>query len=122
MGSVPSDHAGVAAGINNAVARVASLLAIAILGIVFVWSHQAALSAQLDELDVPRDAHRAGQLLEPGARAGPAAGDAHLPTHTPVAQAEAEAITDALRAVALVSAVCAFAGAGLAVATIQPRR
>ncbi|XYI46815.1 putative arabinose efflux permease AraJ, MFS family [Cupriavidus necator] len=122
MGSVPADHAGVASGINNAVARMASLLAVAVLGIVFVWSHQAALSARLDELGVPRDARRTGQLLEPGAQAGAAAGDAHLPTQPPVALAEAEAITEALRAVALVSAVCAFAGAGLAVATIQPRR
>jgi hypothetical protein len=39
-----------------------------------------------------------------------------------VARAEADAIADALGAVALVSAACAFAGAGLALATIQPRK
>ena len=50
-----------------------------------------------------------------------AAGDAHAPPQTLVAQAEADAITDALRAVALMSAACAFAGAGLAAATIQRR-
>ncbi len=92
MESVPSEHIGVASGINNAVARVASLLAIAGLGIVFVWSHQTALATRLDELHVSQRA-----------------------------LAEAEAIDDALRAVALVCAVCAFAGAGLAVATIRPR-
>ncbi|CBJ35224.1 MFS transporter [Ralstonia solanacearum] len=122
MGSVPGDRAGVASGINNAVARVASLLAIAVLGIVFVWSHHAALSARLDELHVPQGARQTGQLLEPDAQAGTAAGDAHTPAQTPVALAEANAIADALRAVALVSAACAFAGAGLAVATIQPRK
>jgi EmrB/QacA subfamily drug resistance transporter len=122
MGSVPGDRAGVASGINNAVARVASLLAIAVLGIVFMWSHHAALSARLDELHVPQGARQTGQLLEPEGQAGAAAGDAHTLPRTPVALAEADAIADALRAVALVCAACAFAGAGLAVATIQPRK
>ncbi|WP_342030598.1 MFS transporter [Paraburkholderia sp. SG-MS1] len=118
MGSVPADRAGVASGINNAVARVAGLLAVAVLGIVFVWSHHAALSARLDELHVPRDARQTGQLLEPDTHAG-----ARPAMHqTPVALAQADAIADALRAVALVSAACAFAGAGLALATIQSRK
>jgi hypothetical protein len=121
MTSVPGDRAGVASGINNAVARVASLLAIAVLGIVFVWSHDAALSARLDELHVPQDARRTGQLLEPDAQAWTATGDARTPPRTPLARAEAGAIADALRAVALVCAACAFAGAGLAAATIRPR-
>jgi EmrB/QacA subfamily drug resistance transporter len=123
MGSVPGERAGVASGINNAVARVASLLAIAVLGIVFVWSHHAALSARLDALHVPQDARETGQLLEPGAQGGTASGAAPMslqPLQTLVARAEADAITDALHAVALVSALCAFAAAGLALATIQP--
>jgi EmrB/QacA subfamily drug resistance transporter len=122
MGSVPGERAGVASGINNAVARVASLLAIAVLGIVFVWSHHAALSARLDALHVPQDARQSAQLLEPDAQATAAAGNAYKVPQTPVALAEADAIADALRAVALVCAACAFAGAGLAMAIIQPRK
>ncbi|MGF6373248.1 EmrB/QacA subfamily drug resistance transporter [Paraburkholderia sp. RAU6.4a] len=120
MGAVPSDRTGVASGINNAVARVAGLLAIAVLGIVFVWSHHAALSARLDELHVPQDTRQSGQLLAPVEQAGGAASDSHTPRETSVARAQADAMTDALRAVALVCAACAFAGAGLAMATIQP--
>ena len=122
MNSVPSDRTGVASGINNAVARVASLLAVAVLGIVFVWSHDAALAARLDKLNVPPQVRQTGQLLEPDPHPGAAAADAQKPPLTPVAQAQADAITDALRAVALVSALCAFAAAGLAAVTIQPRQ
>ncbi|MCC8402864.1 MFS transporter [Paraburkholderia sp. MMS20-SJTN17] len=120
MGAVPSDRTGVASGINNAVARVASLLAIAVLGIVFVWSHHAALSARFDELRIPQEARQTGRLLEPVTQAETAAGAADTPRETLVARAQADAITDSLRAVALVCAACAFAGAGLAMATIQP--
>ncbi|MBB5423054.1 EmrB/QacA subfamily drug resistance transporter [Paraburkholderia atlantica] len=120
MGAVPSDRTGVASGINNAVARVAGLLAIAVLGIVFVWSHHAALSARLDELHVPQDVRQRGQLLAPVEQAGAAAGASPTPREAAVARAQAESMTDALRAVALVCAACAFAGAGLAMATLQP--
>jgi len=113
MAAVSAERTGVASGINNAVARVASLLAIAVLGIVFVWSHNTVLAARLIPLHVPQEAQRAGQLLEPGA---------NLANSPALAHAQADALGAALRAVALASAACALAGAALAAATVQRRK
>jgi EmrB/QacA subfamily drug resistance transporter len=55
MSSVDQDRAGTASGINNAVARVASMLAIAILGIVMVEVFSSSLNRSLT-----------GRLLPPG--------------------------------------------------------
>jgi len=111
MASVGSDRAGIASGINNAVARVASLLAIAVLGIVFVWSHDAALSARLDRLHLP---HQSMRVLDADATA--------IAPSTPLARAQADSIADALRAVAALSAACALAAAGIAAATIRRKK
>jgi EmrB/QacA subfamily drug resistance transporter len=52
MGSVSQDSVGTASGINNAVARTASLLAIAVLGIVVASVFGASLHSQLSQLNV----------------------------------------------------------------------
>jgi EmrB/QacA subfamily drug resistance transporter len=50
MAAVEAQHAGVASGVNNAVARVAGLIAIAVLGAVLVAVFDARVSAGLDKL------------------------------------------------------------------------
>lgn len=50
MSSVVDERAGVASGVNNAVARTAGLLAIAVLGIVMLQSFNRALETRLPEL------------------------------------------------------------------------
>jgi len=53
MNSVGQDRAGAASGINNAVARVASVLAIAILGIVMVRMFRVGLDRSLGRRALP---------------------------------------------------------------------
>src|SRR5262249_15304272 len=52
MGSVDKEFAGVASGFNNAVSRIAGLLAIAILGVVLSNLFGYEMAARLRELDV----------------------------------------------------------------------
>ena len=59
MGSVPSTHAGAASGVNNAVARVAGLLAIALLGTVLVGGFRSGLESRLADLHLPPQVVRA---------------------------------------------------------------
>jgi EmrB/QacA subfamily drug resistance transporter len=54
MSSVDPDHVGAASGINNAVARVAGVLAIAVLGIVMVKAFGSELDQNLAQLSLPQ--------------------------------------------------------------------
>jgi EmrB/QacA subfamily drug resistance transporter len=53
MESIDPDRAGTASGINNAVARVASLLAVAVLGVVMVMQFDRNLNRTLSNLPLP---------------------------------------------------------------------
>jgi hypothetical protein len=50
MGAVEAQHAGVASGVNNAVARVAGLLAIAVFGVLLARAFEARAMPGLDRL------------------------------------------------------------------------
>jgi hypothetical protein len=64
MNSVSRDRAGAASGVNNAVARVAGLLAIAILGIVMVHVFSASLNRGLAGQPLPAGALHSIQSQE----------------------------------------------------------
>lgn len=59
MGAVESSRAGLASGVNNAISRVASLLSIAILGLVILGTFNANLDQQLAALQLPADIQQA---------------------------------------------------------------
>jgi EmrB/QacA subfamily drug resistance transporter len=58
MGAVSEHHAGVASGINNAVSRIAGMLAVALLGAVAVGVFGAALEERMTDLRVPAEVRR----------------------------------------------------------------
>jgi EmrB/QacA subfamily drug resistance transporter len=59
MTAVETQHAGVASGVNNAVARVAGLIAIAVFGIALVRIFNARVGPALDQLRLPAAARTA---------------------------------------------------------------
>jgi hypothetical protein len=64
MGAVDQDRVGTASGINNAVARVAGVLAIAGLGAAMVMSFGNHLNRRLDKLAIPGEARSELQANE----------------------------------------------------------
>jgi len=61
MGSVEPSRAGTASGINNAIARVAGVLAIAVLGIVMTWAFSRRLQNSLAGMNLAPDIRQAIQ-------------------------------------------------------------
>jgi MFS family permease len=59
MGAAGNQHAGTASGINNAISRIAGMLAIALLGALVVGVFGARLNTRLAELQVPAEIRRA---------------------------------------------------------------
>lgn len=123
MGAVETAHSGVASGINNAVSRVAGLLAIAVFGVLLANSFNARVQPSLDELRLPAPARQEVERELPkmaGAqlRATSMSGAQRLE----VQERLDEAFVEAFRVVVLGCALLALAAAGFGAAIRQPRR
>lgn len=122
MGAVRTQQAGVASGINNAVARTASLLAIALLSPLVAWVFNATLDARLAQLQISPAVQ---QLLAPERikLAG-----AQIPlgldetVSTTLKTAIAESFVSSFRAVMIIAAGLAIASALIAASMIRSRQ
>jgi EmrB/QacA subfamily drug resistance transporter len=115
MNSVPQDRAGVASGVNNAVSRVAAVLAIAVFGLVLSVAFNRVLEKRLQNLNVSsqtrgqvesqRNKLAAIETADPGAR-----------------RAVNEAFVAGYRTVLWIAAALAFASSLSAAALIEDTR
>jgi hypothetical protein len=114
MAAAGPERAGLASGINNAVSRTASLLAIAVYGIAAYERFAGALARRLDALGVSPEVRRA--LAEEQQKLAAATVPPTLPAElrTTLRAAIAESFVDAFRLLALLSAGLAVVSALIA--------
>lgn len=119
MNAAPAEHAGTASGINNAVSRVAGLLAIALLGIVIVTATHHEL--QRTAATLPPAVR---QTLDRDTLIGGRAPDRGIPAalHSKAQRAVAQAYEVGFRDAMLVAALLAWASAALALTELRSAR
>jgi EmrB/QacA subfamily drug resistance transporter len=122
LGSVDGEHSGLASGVSNAVARVAGLLAVAVLGVVANGAFSANLDARLGSMDlsVTVRSELEAAKADLGAAEAPEGVDAR--TATRIERAVDESFVAAFRAVMLVSSGLALASALVAALLVGDRR
>ncbi|MDP9160344.1 MAG: MFS transporter [Acidobacteriota bacterium] len=111
MSSADEDHAGTASGINNAVARVAGVLAIAVLGIVMLQAFSTRLNHRLAELSLPADVVHQIQADEIKLAGLQVSSNLEPSFRSAIKRSVAGAFVFGFRIVMLVCAVLAAAGA-----------
>jgi MFS family permease len=122
MTAAGSDRAGVASGINNAVSRAASLLAVAVFGIIVYQRFGNALARRLDALGVSAEVRQV--LLDERKKLAAARIPTSLSEHLrqSLSAAVAQAFVDAFRVLSLVAAGLAVAAAVIAFLFIGGRK
>lgn len=111
MGAVGVSHAGIASGINNAVARTGSLMAIAVMGLVVVTAFSASLDNRMSALNLPPQAQQQVRLQKAKLASIELPADLPPPTAAALKQNIDLAFLDGFRLVVYLSAGLAAASA-----------
>jgi EmrB/QacA subfamily drug resistance transporter len=125
MNTVASNRAGIASGVNNAVARTAGLLAIAVLGIVMLHVFSGALDQRLAEHKLPSSASRSLQTQRTKLAAIAVPEDQDPATQQLIRRAIDESFVSGFRSIMAIGAALAIASAVTAltlIGTIPPRQ
>ena len=128
MNSVAPNRVGIASGVNNAVARGAGLLAIAVLGIVMLHSFNRAIDRRLVAANVPAAVSQSLQAQRSKLAAASLPEELDQTTQQVVREAIGESFVHAFRlimaigaALAVVSAIVAWLFIGTAAKKEYPR-
>jgi EmrB/QacA subfamily drug resistance transporter len=123
LGGVETEHAGIASGINNAIARVAGLLAVAVVGVFVSSQFASALDSRLDDLPLDSQARAAVEQTKDRPLAADVPPGIRGRERVEVRQALDEASLTAFRVSIWISAGFVFAAGLVSVAGIRdPRR
>jgi EmrB/QacA subfamily drug resistance transporter len=111
LGSVESEHSGVASGVNNAAARLAGLLAVAVLGVFAYEVFSANLDARLEGMNLLGKVRSEMEAAKAHLGAAEAPEGVDAVTAAQIERAVDEAFVAGFRVVMLVSAGLALASA-----------
>jgi EmrB/QacA subfamily drug resistance transporter len=112
MSAIPQHEAGIASGINNAVARTASLLAVAIFGILVTMTFDRSLATQLDQIpDISAENRAAITAQRNDLAAAQPPADMAPETATATARAIDESFVAGFRVAMITGAVMSILGA-----------
>src|ERR671910_32253 len=114
LGSVEGEHSGMASGVNNAVARVAGLLAVAVLGIFIYGAFSTSLDARMERMNTPDDIQSAMEAAKADLGAAEAPAGVNAGMEAQIEHAIDESFVAGFRVVMLASAGLALASALIA--------
>jgi EmrB/QacA subfamily drug resistance transporter len=114
LGSVEGEHSGMASGVNNAVTRVAGLLAVAVLGAFIYGAFSLSLDARMERMDMPGDVRSAMEAAKADLGAAEAPAGVNEGMEARIERAIDESFVAGFRAVMLASAGLALASALIA--------
>ena len=118
MNSVSQNRVGIASGVNNAVARGAGLLAIAVLGIVMLHAFNRALDQRLSDWKLPTSAWQSLQTQRSKLAAAAVPEELDALTQQMIGRAIDESFVHAFRFVMATGATLAVASAIVALVFI----
>jgi EmrB/QacA subfamily drug resistance transporter len=120
MNSIGQESAGVASGVNNAVARTAGLLAIAVLGMVMLHAFNRSLDERLENAKLPASVSESVRSQRTKLAAIDISKDAGLATQQLLRRAIDESFVSGFRTTMILGAALAVTAAATALILIGP--